>query len=57
MLIPEHHDKLVSELYKLRDKYGYEVHVVNAEGMSRLEQIQLASKTTVCLSTFLFIMM
>ena len=48
MLIPEHHDKLVKELYKLRDKHGYEVHVVNPESMSRLEQIQLAAKTTVC---------
>jgi hypothetical protein len=47
MLIPEHHDKLVSELYKLRDTYGYEVHVVAAEQMSRIEQIQLASRTTV----------
>lgn len=48
MLIPEHHDKLVAELYKLRDTYGYEVNVVEAEKMSRLEQIQLAARTTVC---------
>ncbi|KAH9480565.1 hypothetical protein JR316_0007165 [Psilocybe cubensis] len=47
MLIPEHHDKLVSELYKLRDTYGYEVNVVEAENMSRLEQIQLAARTTI----------
>ena len=47
MLIPEHHDKLVEELYKLRDLYGYEVNVVNAEAMSRVEQIQLAARTTV----------
>jgi hypothetical protein len=49
MLIPEHHDKLVSELYKLRDQYGYEVNVVVAEKMSRVEQIQLAARSTVCL--------
>lgn len=53
MLIPEHHDKLVKELYKLRDLYGYEVNVVNAEAMSRVEQIQLAARTTVCSSIFL----
>lgn len=47
MLIPEHHEKLVSELYRLRDEYGYEVNIVNAESMTRLEQIQLAARTTV----------
>lgn len=47
MLVPEHHDKLVKELYKLRDRYGYEVNVVNAEAMSRVEQIQLAARTTI----------
>jgi len=47
MLIPAHHEKLVKELYKLRDEYGYEVNVVEAESMSRLEQIQLAARTTV----------
>ncbi|KAF8967090.1 hypothetical protein BDZ97DRAFT_1656921 [Flammula alnicola] len=47
MLIPEHHDKLVAALYKLRDEHGYEVNVVNAESMSRLEQIRLAARTTI----------
>ena len=47
MLIPAHHDKLVQELYKLRDRYGYEVNVVNPEKMSRMEQIRLAARTTV----------
>jgi hypothetical protein len=47
MLIPAHHEKLVQELYKLRDTYGYEVNVVSAEKMSRLEQIRLAARTTV----------
>jgi hypothetical protein len=48
MLLPEHHEKLLKELYKLRDQYGYEVNVVNAEDMSRVEQIRLAARTTVC---------
>ena len=47
MLIPEHHDRLVEELYKLQDMYGYEINVVEAENMSRLEQITLAARTTV----------
>lgn len=50
MLIPADHEKLVQELYKLRDKYGYEVNVVNPEKMSRVEQLQLAARTTVRLS-------
>ncbi len=58
MLIPEHHEKLVKELYKLREEYGYEINVVNAESMSRHEQIQLAARTTVwivslCIKTLL----
>lgn len=47
MLIPADHEKLVQELYKLRDKYGYEVNVVNLEKMSRVEQLLLAARTTV----------
>jgi len=47
MLIPSHHEKLVEELYKLRDKYGYEVNVVSAEKLSRIEQIRLAARTTI----------
>ena len=47
MLIPADHEKLVQELYKLRDKYGYEVNVVSLEKMSRVEQIRIAARTTV----------
>lgn len=47
MLIPEDHDRLVSELYRLRDLYGYEVHVVEADKMTRRDQIRLAARTTV----------
>ncbi|KAG5716393.1 hypothetical protein E4T56_gene1989 [Termitomyces sp. T112] len=47
MLIKEDHEKLVEELYKLRDRYGFEVNVVAAEKMSRLEQIELAARTTI----------
>lgn len=47
MLIKEDHEKLVSELYKLRDLYGYEINVVAAENMSRREQLELAARTTV----------
>lgn len=47
MLRPADHEKLVQELYKLRDKYGYEVNVVNLEKMSRVEQLRLAARTTV----------
>ena len=48
MLIPEHHEKLVQELYKLRDTYGYEVNVVSMDKLSRQEQLRLAGRTTVC---------
>lgn len=47
MLIPEDHDRLVQELYNLRDTYGYEVNVVSMDKLSRQEQIQLAARTTV----------
>ncbi|KAF8887177.1 hypothetical protein BD779DRAFT_1528535 [Infundibulicybe gibba] len=47
MLIKEDHEKLVRELYKLRDTYGYEVNIVAAEKMTRLEQLQLAARTTI----------
>jgi hypothetical protein len=53
MLIPEDHEKLVKELYKLRDTYGWEVNVIEAEKMTRVEQLRLAARTTV--STYLFI--
>ncbi|KAG6886739.1 hypothetical protein C0992_002589 [Termitomyces sp. T32_za158] len=47
MLIKEDHEKLVEELYKLRDQYGFEINVVAAEKMSRLEQFELAARTTI----------
>ena len=47
MLIPEHHERLVAELYKLRDTYGYEVNIVEMDKLSRVEQFQLAGRTTV----------
>jgi hypothetical protein len=50
MLIPEHHERLVRELYNLRDKYGYEVNVVSMDKLSRTEQLRLAARTTVRLS-------
>lgn len=48
MLLPEDHDRLVAELYKLRDQYGYEVNIISMDKMPRKEQIKLASRTTVC---------
>lgn len=48
MLIQQDHDKLVEELYKLRDQYGYEVNVVSMDKLSRDEQLRLAGRTTVC---------
>lgn len=47
MLIPEHHEKLVEELYVLRDTYGYEVNIVSMDKLSRMEQLHLAGRTTV----------
>ncbi|KAI9462639.1 hypothetical protein F5148DRAFT_1213251 [Russula earlei] len=47
MLIQQDHDKLVEELYKLRDRYGYEVNVVSMDKLSRVEQLRLAGRTTI----------
>jgi hypothetical protein len=47
MLIQRDHDKLVEELYKLRDQYGYEVNVVSMDKLSPFEQLRLAGRTTV----------
>lgn len=47
MLIPADHKVLVEELYRLRDTYGYEVNVVDAEKMNRQQQVRLAARTTV----------
>ncbi|EFI27191.1 hypothetical protein CC1G_15016 [Coprinopsis cinerea okayama7 len=47
MLLPEDHDRLVRALERLNREYGYEVNIVNAEDMSRQEQIRLAARTTI----------
>ncbi|EMD31948.1 hypothetical protein CERSUDRAFT_119278 [Gelatoporia subvermispora B] len=47
MLIPEHHERLVEELNNLRDTYGYEVNIVEMDKLSRIEQFQLAGRTTI----------
>ncbi|EJD08554.1 uncharacterized protein FOMMEDRAFT_72556, partial [Fomitiporia mediterranea MF3/22] len=47
MLRQADHEKLVEELYKLRDRYGYEVNVVSMDKLSRAEQFQLAGRTTI----------
>lgn len=47
MLIPEDHEKLVEELYVLRDTYGYEVNVVSMDKLSRMEQLHLAGRSTI----------
>lgn len=47
MLIQADHEKLVEELNKLRDTYGYEVNVVSMDKLSRVEQLRLAGRTTV----------
>ncbi|KAF8349216.1 hypothetical protein F5887DRAFT_1233451 [Amanita rubescens] len=47
MLIPEDHEKLVKELHKLRDTYGWEVNVIEADKMTREEQIRLSARTTI----------
>jgi hypothetical protein len=47
MLIQAHHERLVEELYKLRNAYGYEVNVVSMDKMSRVEQLRLSARTTV----------
>ncbi|KAJ3546343.1 hypothetical protein NM688_g5529 [Phlebia brevispora] len=47
MLIQEDHERLVRELHRLRDVYGYEVNVVSMDKLSRAEQFQLAGRTTI----------
>ncbi|KAJ7695741.1 hypothetical protein B0H17DRAFT_1055425 [Mycena rosella] len=47
ILLAEDHDRLVKELYRLRDAHGWEVNVVLMEKMSRDEQIRLAVRTTI----------
>ncbi|KJA14321.1 hypothetical protein HYPSUDRAFT_150577 [Hypholoma sublateritium FD-334 SS-4] len=47
MLRPQDHARLVDALERLRDEHGYEVNIVTAEKMSRVEQIRLAARTTI----------
>ncbi|OBZ77624.1 hypothetical protein A0H81_02272 [Grifola frondosa] len=47
MLIQAHHERLVQELYNLRNTYGYEVNIVSMDKLSRIEQFQLAGRTTI----------
>ncbi len=47
MLRQPDHERLVQELYKLRDEHGYEVNVVEMDKLTRMEQFQLAGRTTV----------
>ena len=46
-LIQADHEKLVKELYKLRDQHGVEVNVVSMDKLSHAEQLRLAARTTV----------
>jgi len=46
-LIQEDHEKLVEELYKLRDKHGVEVNIVSMDKLTHAEQLVLAARTTV----------
>lgn len=50
MLIQEHHERLVEELYKLQDSYGYEVNIVEMDKLTRAEQMILSGRTTVSAS-------
>ncbi|KAI0777523.1 hypothetical protein BD413DRAFT_467266 [Trametes elegans] len=47
MLIQADHERLVQELYRLRDTYGYEVNVVEMDKLTRIEQFSLAARTTI----------
>ena len=41
------HERLVEELERLRDEFGYEVNVVEMDKLTRMEQFRLAGRTTV----------
>ncbi|KAF7297141.1 hypothetical protein MIND_00947000 [Mycena indigotica] len=47
ILLKEDHERLVKELYRLRDAHGWEVNVVLMEKLDRAEQIRLAVRTTI----------
>lgn len=55
MLKQEDHERLVEELHKLRDLYGYEVNVVEMDKLSRAEQFELAARTTVCANFYFLV--
>lgn len=48
-LIPENHALLVDELERLTKRRGWEFNLVQAEHITKDEQVQLASKTTILL--------
>jgi hypothetical protein len=58
-LIQRDHEKLVQELYRLRNEHGWEVNIVRMEEVSRAEQIRIAVRTTVspCPSTDRFLVL
>ncbi|KAG8845510.1 hypothetical protein FRB96_002478 [Tulasnella sp. 330] len=47
MLKAQDHETLVKSLEGLRDKHGWELNIVELEGMSRMEQIKLVGRTTI----------
>jgi len=47
MLREEDHDRLVSGLNGLHEKYGWEVNIVTMENLNRDQQIALAARTTI----------
>ncbi|KAJ7695740.1 hypothetical protein B0H17DRAFT_930445 [Mycena rosella] len=47
MLVPADHERLVRALRRLEKTHGYEVNIVVPEKMTRLEQLQLAARTTI----------
>lgn len=53
MLKPESHAVFVEELKKLEEKYGWEVNIVAMDKLTRDEQIRLAARSTVSLSSLL----
>jgi hypothetical protein len=54
-LIPENHDLLVDELDKLTKRRGWEFNLVQAEHISKDEQVKIAARTTVRPSSYLSI--
>ncbi|KAG9312000.1 hypothetical protein JVU11DRAFT_7272 [Chiua virens] len=46
-LIQADHDKLVEELYKLRDQHGVEVNIISMDKLTHAQQLGLAARTTI----------